>query len=448
MTKPAPKPPGGDAPADARQKIAGALLGFWLAVVPVKFGNPVIFEHLLGVPQSFYELLLGTWPVSWSCVALGIIAIAAGLVWKWKVPAPRWILAALLVWLGWALLSSTQTRTVDARLTQFTLLQFVGCVVCFGAGLFGLSEVRDWRPLCLGLAAGLTVILGTALDQHFGGLEATRRWFEQQPAAVRAHLDTPDFRKKILSDRVFGTFVYPNALAGGLLLLVPVTLAGIRQLGRGAAFRWTLGGLLAGASLAVLYWSGSKSGWLIGLVMAGLVLWRMPAKASFKLAVLIGLVGLGVAAFVGKHGAYFEKGASSLAARLDYWRAAGQMIRQRPLLGYGPGTFQRQYTNLKPPDAEMAKLAHNDYLQQGSDSGLPALVSYVAFIFSSICLLYRRSQLSSMRFSVWLGVFAFAVQGLTEFELYIPGLAWTFFLFLGWLWGTQSIGFDNPTRAS
>ena len=443
MTKPAPKPPCGDAAANARQRIAGVLLGFWLAVVPVKFGNPVIFEHLLGVPQSFDELLLGAWPVSWSYVALGLVAMAAALIWRWKVCASRWVLAALLVWFGWTLFSAIQS--VDARLTQLTLLQFTGCVVCFGAGLFGLSGLRDWRPVWLGLAIGLTVILGTAIDQHFGGLEATRRWFEQQPAAVRAHLDTSEFRKKILSDRVFGTFVYPNALAGGLLLLLPVTLAGILQIGRSALFRWALGGLLAAGGLAVLYWSGSKSGWLIGLVMAGVALWRMPAKASVKLAVLIGLVGLGVAAFVGRHGAYFEKGASSLSARFDYWRAAGQMIRQRPLLGYGPGTFQRQYANLKPADAEMAKLAHNDYLQQGSDSGLPALLSYAAFIFGSVLLLYPRGHLSIVRFCLWLGVFTFAAQGLTEFALYIPGLAWTFFLFLGCLWGTQPNRFENTT---
>ena len=227
-----------------------------------------------------------------------------------------------------------------------------------------------------------------------------------------------------------------------------MTLAGLRQPARNAVVVGVLRGLLAAAGVGVLYWSGSKSGWLIALVMAGLAFWRLPAKAPFRLAILIGLTGLGIGAFFGKHRDYFEKGASSLAARLDYWRAAGRMIQERPFNGFGPGTYQRQYARLKPPEAEMAKLTHNDYLQQGADSGLPALIAYTGFIFGSVLWLYRRSRRSAVHFAVWLGGSAFAVQSLTEFGLYIPGLAWSFFLFLGWLWGTQPNEFDTLEAAS
>jgi hypothetical protein len=37
-----------------------------------------------------------------------------------------------------------------------------------------------------------------------------------------------------------------------------------------------------------------------------------------------------------------------------------------------------------------------------------------------------------IRFSVWLGVAAFAIQSFVEFGLYIPALAYPFFTFLGW----------------
>jgi O-antigen ligase len=290
----------------------------------------------------------------------------------------------------------------------------------------------------------MTFVLASALDQHFGGLERTRQTFESLPAEIRAKLDTPEFRKKILSERVFGTFVYPNALAGGLLLLLPLTMAGVREISTKPAIRWLLGGWLTVGGLATLYWSGSKSGWLIALVMAGLALWRLPAKFSLKAMVVGCLVMVGIALFLGRYGSYFEKGASSLSARRDYWRAAGQMIRERPLLGYGPGTFQRQYSALKPPEAEMAKLAHNDYLQQGCDSGLPAMLTYSLFVAAAVLFLYRRSTLTIPRFAAWVGVFGFAVQGLTEFGLYIPGLAWPFFLILGRLMALPPNEIDKP----
>jgi O-antigen ligase len=425
--------------------MGGILFGLWLAIVPVKFGNPVIFAAMLGTPQDFSEMLFAAWPVAWGGIALCVVALAAGLISKWSARPPIWIGGALLGWFAWTILSSFRGEAAALPLIHLTLFQFTGCIVCFAAGLFGLSELRDWRPVWIGVALGLAVIVGTALDQHFGGLEATRQWFLEQPAALRTGLDTPEFRQKMLSDRVFGTFLYPNALAGGLLLLLPVALTGIWQWRPSSLLRWGLGGVLAVGSLAALYWSRSKSGWLIGLVMAALALWRVPGKLKFTL--LIGLMGLGIAVFVGSHRSYFEKGASSLSARLDYWRAAAEMIGRRPLLGYGPGTFQLQYAAIKPPEAEMAKLAHNDYLQQGCDSGLPALLAYSAFILGSIGLLYRGSRRSSLRFSLWLGAFAFATQGLTEFGLYIPGLAWPFFLFLGWLWGSSDAQ-DTAGRAS
>src|SRR5437867_9950439 len=128
---------------DVRQTIAGLLFSLWLAAVPVKFGNPVIFEHILQAPSNVYELLLASWPVAWSYGALGVLAVAAGLVWRWKAGRLAWLLALPLAWIGWALLSATQT--VDGRLTQLALLQFAGCVVCFFAGIFGLSELWDLR---------------------------------------------------------------------------------------------------------------------------------------------------------------------------------------------------------------------------------------------------------------------------------------------------------------
>jgi hypothetical protein len=48
-----------------------------------------------------------------------------------------------------------------------------------------------------------------------------------------------------------------------------------------------------------------------------------------------------------------------------------------------------------------------------------------------------------LRFSVWLGLMGWALQGLLEFGLYIPALAWPAFAFLGWLLGTSRIAMDR-----
>lgn len=433
-----------DSPPDARQRDAAACFGLWVFLVVVKFGNPVIFARRAGgdtgalldplrPPADIYEFLIASWPVSWSWGTLALLGLGTVFAGFRPWPRPHGLLALLAAWFAWVLLSATQT--VDASLTRATVLHFAGVLGCFVAGYAGLSRVRDLRPIWLGLAAALGVVLWTALDQHFWGLERTRAAFEQLPEAVRARMDSPEFRQKLTSTRVFGTFVYPNALAGGILLLLPPALAGLLATVRHRSAARALVSVFIVAAAGALYWSGSKSGWLIALALGGLAVWHTRLKPAGKAGLITVLLAAGLLAFFTRHAGYFEKGASSLAARGDYWKAARQMMATRPLLGYGPGTFQVPYRALKAPESEMARLAHNDYLQQGCDSGVPALLAYGLFIAGSLFLLRpRRMEAEPWRTAIWLGLAGFAAQGLVEFGLYIPALAWPFFLFLGWLW--------------
>src|SRR5208337_2276702 len=121
---------------------------------------------------------------------------------------------------------------------------------------------------------------------------------------------------------------------------------------------------------AAFFWTGSKLGWLIGLGIAGIFLLRFDWPKTFKLAVIAVVLIFGLGIFAVRFHNYFATGATSVGARFDYWRAALQTTAANPLLGSGPGTFQRPYAKLKSPEAEMARLTHNDYLEQFSDSGI------------------------------------------------------------------------------
>jgi len=115
---------------------------------------------------------------------------------------------------------------------------------------------------------------------------------------------------------------------------------------------------------------------------------------------------LGVGGFCAVHSSYFVKGATSIGARFDYWRAALTITRNHPAFGSGPGTFGHLYRKLKRPESEMARLTHNDYLEQASDSGLPGAMLYSALLIGSVICLYGKpdSVRSWIRFSVWLGL--------------------------------------------
>ena len=159
----------------------------------------------------------------------------------------------------------------------------------------------------------------------------------------------PEYLKKISSNRIFSTLFYPNALAGALLLLLPATLAALWQL-RGLltpAARWFLMGVVGMAGLACLYWSGSKGGWLLMLLLGLVALLRVPFSRRLKVVLVTGVLLAGLAGFFWRHAAFFQKGATSVSARFDYWRAAVQTAKDKPLFGTGPGTFAIAYQKIK-----------------------------------------------------------------------------------------------------
>lgn len=422
------------------------LTGLWLGVCLLKFGQPVILADRAVAPRELWEWLLFPWPVAWGYATVGLVVLAASGLWRWRSLGPRWVMWLPAVWLGWQLVSATQT--VAPRLSALTVSHFACCVACYYVGLFALSQVRNMRWVWLGWGAGFVGVLLVGFDQHFGGLEETRRWFFAYEYPKLAEPPSAEFLKKLQSDRIYSTLFYPNTLAGAILLTLPMLLGALGQW-KGLN-RYLRGGLalgLAGASLACLWWSGSKAGWLIVLIMAAVALLRAPVRPSLKAGLLTAGLLVGLVVFALKYRGYFSGGASSAAARLDYWKAALQVIRARPLLGSGPGTFGVMYRQLKPPEAEMARLAHNDYLQQGSDAGLIGLVAFCAWVGGSQMLLYRKTRLAPGLFPVWLGLLGLSLQELVEFSVFIPALAWPQFLFLGWLWGRTSLAQSDAQEA-
>jgi O-antigen ligase len=111
----------------------------------------------------------------------------------------------------------------------------------------------------------------------------------------------------------------------------------------------------------------------------------------------------------------------------------------RPITGHGPGAFKTLYGRTKPPEAEMAQLAHNDYLQQACDSGFPGAIGYATFVWGAIACAYRRrGDAIVLGQAVGLGLVGWFAQGFIEFGLYVPATAWCAFSLLGWLLGTLS----------
>jgi O-antigen ligase len=378
-------------------------------------------------------MLFQSWPVRWGYTMLVVCALLGFGVVQFRVPWPKWMVFVPVAWFGWQILATPSS--IAPNLTQPTLIHFGACLFCFGLGLFGLGGLKRPGVFWVPLLFAFLFVLWMGFEQHYGGLEATRKAFYEQPDWQKF---PPEYLKRIASNRIFSTLVYPNALAGAILLLLPVSLVTTWQVTHWLTriTRAVLVGLVAYAALACLYWSGSKSGWLIGLVLVATLALSQPVSRRLKTALITGLLVLGLAGFLVKFAGYFSRGAPSVSARFEYWRAALWTAKENPVFGTGPGTFSQAYRKIKPPEAEMAQLVHNDYLEQASDSGVLGLVTYSVFVFGLLWLLAPSSLQAGKpaQLAVWLGLLGWSLQSFVEFVLYIPGLTWPAFTFLGWLW--------------
>jgi O-antigen ligase len=434
--------------------------GLFLGVAILKFGNPVILDGIIISPASPAEFWNDPWPTHWAnwiFLPLALVGAVIAFSKKFCWPGTKWLWLLPLLWFGWQLFSATQT--VDANLTATTLWQFFGCVACYCLGAFLFGRERALRWLLIGVLAAFTFCLVRAVDQRLFEFPQNRQmliegeranWTNFPPEIFLEmrrenmivntngmDVANPAILAKFSKGRVNGTLVYPNALAGAILLLFPVSL--VLAFNSAKRLRPAIRAIVIALALflggAGFFWTGSKLGWLIAMAVGGACLFRLKWPARFKWAALtvVLLVGLGI--FAVRFHNYFAAGATSIGARFDYWRAAAQTTCEHPLLGTGPGTFQRPYAKLKSPGSEMARLTHNDYLEQFSDSGIAGGIFYGTWIVLALATIGRRVWKNGdpISFAIFIGLLGWFIQGIGEFGLYVPALAWTAFTLLGCL---------------
>lgn len=453
-------------------------LGIYLGIGLLKFGNPIILDNQIPTPTDWAGYWNEPWPARWGQHALRVLAVlGAGLVvsegirgrFSWK----DWRFGLPLAWLLWQAVCTW--KSVEPTLSHPTLSHLSGLILCWWIGCFCLPRIHWPRWLMIGILLALTLCLVRAVNQRWGGFRHDREtllegeksgWTNFAAAdleemkrnsmiistngALRAN---PLILLKLERARVHGTLVYPNALAGAILLLLPMAL--LLSFQETWVLRmpipWLIRGLTGFLGLGCLYWTGSKSAWLIALGQGTWVLGQCPWPRRLKRNVITVLVVIGLLAFGLRFQAYFAAGATSVSARFDYWKAALETSWIHPFFGTGPGTFAKPYRQLKSPEAESTRLVHNDYLEQFSDSGFIGGILYLTWIGFALKVSSRWNyrQVDLNRTALWLGTVAWFAQGFVEFGLYIPGLAYPAFIFLGALTdGSTSLDLTKSVETS
>ncbi|MBM3471970.1 MAG: hypothetical protein FJX75_01695 [Armatimonadetes bacterium] len=245
-----------------------------------------------------------------------------------------------------------------------------------------------------------------------------------------------------LSWRAFGPFYNPNLLAAMLLMVIPAWVA-LVLLARLPALK-----LAAGLGLALcwlcFFVTGSKGGALslMGALVVGVVLAPDPEKGGLAKRALIG-VGLVVLAGAAalllppiriRLVEAFGPQSNSMMFRYYTWLATWDMALARPLLGFGPGTF-----NVALPRFAIAghtSLAHETYLQTAAETGFVGLAALLAAVGTLLASAARATRaLSGERRTVAVacaaGMVGFLLHNAVDYAWHVTATGLAFWALAG-----------------
>jgi O-antigen ligase len=318
------------------------------------------------------------------------LVIAAGAL-AWLVPRLRdgedydppyangWLERVLL---GFVVLYAVQAAySSDATKA---LEQVVFFYVPF-ALLFTILRELEWTPRRLAWGGG--VLLGLALAfVAIGFWEYQARELLLNPKVIASNQIEDYFRVNSL-------FFDPN-IYGRFLALVMLGLAGVLLWARAPRSQ-----ALAAAGLGVL-WGGlvltlsqsSFAALLLGLaVLAGLRFgwrWVLPPAAA-AIVIAIGLV----VAFPGALGVDLGSSDSlddATSGRADLMRGGVELALERPLTGFGSGSFQEEYRSAEKASSRQATSAsHTIPITVWAEQGVIGLAAYVAVLALALVRLLR-----------------------------------------------------------
>jgi O-antigen ligase/polysaccharide polymerase Wzy-like membrane protein len=324
-------------------------------------------------------------------VPLYLVIAAAAVAHLWRQAAGeetaagpsrvRAIELALALFISLYALQSLYSNDLDTALEQMVFFY-----VPFALLAKLLSEVRWTRQLLLGCVA---VLLALALVfVGIGFWEYDRRELLWNPKVISANQFESYFR-------VNSVFWDPNVY-GRFLVLVILTVAALmlwnerRRLAIAAAV--VLAVLWAG--LVLTFSQSSFASLLVGLAVLAAIRWNVRRTLAVS-ALAVGLGGLFVLAFQDSLRLDLESSSGlskATSGRSDLIQGGVNLFADRPVWGYGSGSFARTFRREHKGNQEEATSAsHTLPVTVAAEQGLIGLGAYLFVLFASFGMLLGRA---------------------------------------------------------
>ncbi|MCM8788651.1 MAG: O-antigen ligase family protein, partial [Candidatus Omnitrophica bacterium] len=189
-----------------------------------------------------------------------------------------------------------------------------------------------------------------------------------------------------IKNSALSTFGRRNFAAEFLVLMLPWSLFALLVSKRFCKLLFVVIFFLLVFHLFLTFTRASWIGFIFSMLVAGILLLKPDLNTALRKASAIFLILLFV--FKAYAGVFqFEKG--TLKSRLLIWKTSIEMIRNRPISGYGTGNFEVAYYKFASekedvflPQDRRVDRAHNEFIEVAVENGLVGLFLFLFFIFA------------------------------------------------------------------
>ncbi len=275
---------------------------------------------------------------------------------------------------------------------------------------------KYWRELLF------AVILASVITCIYGFYQFAEGFKQTIISLDISHPLYNAYYQRLESGRIFSFFIYPNSFASFLIMLIPAS-AGIAL----SEKRYRLPALSALIILLSALFLTKSMGAFISLFVAAVISIQITTDESLKtfrqslMFVSAAIVAFAIAAFFLRGPETFVMGFNE---KFKSFVRMAELIKDRFITGYGPGTFEQVYNSARPDKFGYLKFAHNAPLQTALETGIVGL-SIFMFMFLKVISTVSRNYLflKSTRtkiivISLLTGLTAFLIHNMTDFSIF------------------------------
>jgi len=386
------------------------------------------------------------------CLLLGFGPLAFGAVQEWSICTLEVGAAVcLLIWAAGRLVAGTlELRRSPLFVPVVLFAALVGLQLISGHTVYWFVT---WRTALLWAAYGMIFFVTTQSLYRkdklrtfgfffvaFGFLVALFSIAQQFTWNGNLYWVVPNRQ----SGWVYGPYVDHAHYAGLMEMLVPIPLV-FAMMSRWQKSQRVLFGFAALLMASTIFLSQSLGGMVaFGLQMLFLAIVVGVRERSRRQVLLLLLMAVLLALWLAmlSPGGISERiallqdplGKAGAGDRIHIVKDSLKMIRVRPLLGWGLGTFPVIYPSFRSFYTNFfVNAAHNDYIQAAVETGLTGLALICGFIvvFYRVALKqtghWRTDIRSAMALAAIIGVSGILIHSLSDFNLQIPANAALFF---------------------